>query len=216
VVSNINKDVLLTSEDIWCQLLDTELPTNPTEVSMSIAESCGLDLAYKELSEPLKAAGVLVPIIEREGNLYLLLTHRSTKLKHHAGQISFPGGQMEQGDRDIEKTALRETEEEVGIASHFVSVMGYLNTIPTMTGYAVTPIVGLVAPGVEPNINDSEVEYAFEVPLSFLMDGTNNVRGDWMIYGRKVSMIEFHWESERIWGATAFIIISLIKLLNKQ
>jgi 8-oxo-dGTP pyrophosphatase MutT (NUDIX family) len=167
----------------------------------------------EQLSGTLKPAGVLVPIIERHEGLTVLLTQRSAELKHHAGQVSFPGGRMEEHDEDVEAAALRETHEEVGIASHHVSVMGYLRTMPTITGYAVTPVVGLVSANAELRIDKTEVEYAFEVPLSFLLDTSNDVRTMWDAENRKVPMVEFHWEKERIWGATAFMILALRQTL---
>ncbi len=170
----------------------------------------------EQLSGALKPAGVLVPIIEREAELSVLLTQRSAELKHHAGQVSFPGGRMEEHDASVVATALRETEEEVGISAHHVSVVGYLPTMPTITGYAVTPVVGMVSAGAELEIDRTEVEYTFEVPLSFFMDATNDIRTELETHGRRVPMVEFHWEGERIWGATAFMIVSLRKKLLNQ
>ena len=94
----------------------------------------------EKLEGPLKPAGVLVPIIERVEGLSVLLTQRASHLKHHAGQVSFPGGSMEEHDDDVRATALRETQEEVGISPHEVDVIGYLKTMPTITGFAVTPV----------------------------------------------------------------------------
>ena len=170
----------------------------------------------EQLAGTLKPAGVLVPIIERDGDLTVLLTQRSAELKHHAGQVSFPGGKMEDGDADVEATALRETEEEVGIANHHISVLGYLKTMPTITGYAVTPVVGLVSANAALTIDKTEVEYAFEVPLSYLLNKSNDIRTEWDAGERRVPMIEFHWEAERIWGATAFMIVALRKKLLNQ
>ncbi len=170
----------------------------------------------EQLSGTLTAAGVLVPIIERGAGLSVLLTQRSAELKHHAGQVSFPGGRMEEDDSDVEATALRETREEVGIEARHISVLGYLRTMPTITGYAVTPIVGFVSADAELVIDSKEVEYTFEVPLSFLLDPANVVRTQWQMSDRNVPMIEFHWEGERIWGATAFMLIALRKKLLKQ
>ncbi len=170
----------------------------------------------EQLSGTLKPAGVLVPIIERGPSLSVLLTRRSAELKHHAGQVSFPGGRMEEHDRDVEATALRETSEEVGIAPSHISVVGYLQTMPTITAYAVTPVVGIVSSAVELAIDRTEVEYAFEVPLPFLMDAGNDVRFRWTDGQREVPMVEIPWEGERIWGATAFIIFALRKQLLKQ
>jgi 8-oxo-dGTP pyrophosphatase MutT (NUDIX family) len=168
------------------------------------------------LAGTLTPAGVLVPIIEHKAGLSVLLTKRSAELKHHAGQISFPGGRVEEHDVDVEAAALRETHEEVGIPTRDISVVGYLNTMPTVTGYAVTPIVGLVRADTELTIDRTEVEYAFEVPLSFLMDSSNDVTADWEAQDKKIPLIEFHWEGERIWGSTAFMIMTLRKRLLKQ
>jgi 8-oxo-dGTP pyrophosphatase MutT (NUDIX family) len=170
----------------------------------------------EQLSATLKPAGVLIPIIERGADLTVLLTQRSAELKHHAGQVSFPGGRMEEHDPSVEAAALRETEEEVGIPAHHVSVIGYLHTMPTITGYAVTPVVGMVSAQAKLEIDRTEVEYAFEVPLPFLMDEKNDVRTVWEAHERRVPMVEFHWEGERIWGATAFMIIELRKILLNQ
>jgi 8-oxo-dGTP pyrophosphatase MutT (NUDIX family) len=170
----------------------------------------------EQLSGLLRPAGVLVPIIERGAELSLLLTQRSADLKHHAGQVSFPGGGMEDQDADVEATALRETEEEIGIARHEVSVLGYLQTMPTVTGYAVTPVVGLVSGTAELRIDRSEVEYAFEVPLSYLLKDENAIRTHWDAGGRNVPMLEFRWDGARIWGATAFMILALRKKLINQ
>jgi 8-oxo-dGTP pyrophosphatase MutT (NUDIX family) len=169
----------------------------------------------EQLSGALKPAGVLVPIIERASEPTVLLTKRSAELKHHAGQVSFPGGRMEDYDENVEAAALREAFEEVGIASHHVSVIGYLGTMPTITGYAVSPVVGMVSASAEFKIDRTEVEYAFEVPLSFLLDSDNDVRTEWVAGNRKVPMVEFHWDGERIWGATAFMILELRKKLLK-
>ena len=170
----------------------------------------------EQLSGTLKPAGVLVPIFERADGMSVLLTKRSAELKHHAGQVSFPGGRMEESDADVVATALRETDEEVGIASHHVSVLGYLSTMPTITGYAVTPVVGIVSSNVELSIDSTEVEHAFEVPLSFLLDEANDILTEWDAGERRVPMVEFHWEEQRIWGATAFMVLMLRKELLKQ
>jgi 8-oxo-dGTP pyrophosphatase MutT (NUDIX family) len=170
----------------------------------------------EQLSGTLRPAGVLIPIVERASELTVILTKRSAELKHHAGQVSFPGGGMEEQDADVEAAALRETHEEIGIASHHVCVIGYLGTMPTITGYAVSPVVGMVSASAELIIDKTEVEYAFEVPLPFLLDPANDVRTMWAAGDRSVPMVELHWDGERIWGATAFMILSLRKALFKQ
>lgn len=171
----------------------------------------------EQLKGTLTPAGVLVPIMQRDAELTVLLTQRSAELKHHAGQVSFPGGRMEEQDETIEATALRETEEEVGIEPQHISVLGYLTTMPTITGYAVTPVVGMVSNEAVLRTDPTEVEYTFEVPLPYLMDSANDVHTQWRAKGQKsVPMIEIHWQEERIWGATAFMILALRKILLKQ
>ena len=215
-VSNINGGVIFTSDLIRERLAGTELPLDPTDIIMPPGSSRWPEPMREQLSGTLKPAGVLVPLIERDAKLSVLLTQRSAELKHHAGQISFPGGRVEDHDADVAATALRETYEEVGIPAHHVSVIGYLETMPTITGYAVTPIVGMVSGDVELVIDKTEVEFAFEVPLSFLLDTANDVRSEWDAGDRLVPMVEFHWEGQRIWGATAFMILKLRKRLQNQ
>jgi 8-oxo-dGTP pyrophosphatase MutT (NUDIX family) len=168
------------------------------------------------LLQSLRPAGVLVPIMDRPDGLSVLLTQRAAALTHHAGQISFPGGRMEPHDRDLCETALRETEEEVGISPRHVSVIGYLRSMPTMTGFAVTPVVGLVKDTAELIIDRTEVEHAFEVPLEFLLDERNDRRGEREFRGRKLPMVEMHFEGRRIWGATAYMLVTLREFLIKQ
>ena len=123
---------------------------------------------------------------------------------------------MEEGDTDIATTALRETEEEVGISRDAVNIIGYLEPMPTITGYAVTPVVGLVQSGYELNIDTTEVEYVFEVPLAFLLDPGNQKLVERELHGKTLKMVEYHFDGERIWGATAFIIEKFIKIIKKQ
>ena len=191
------------------RLAGTGLAQDPTDVTFPESSKDWPPDVLERLQESLKPAGVLIPVIERDVGLTVLLTRRSAELKHHAGQISFPGGRMEDADVDIEVTALRETHEEVGIAPDAVSILGYLEAMPTITGYAVTPIVGHVAAGTELKIDTTEVEIAFEVPLSFLFDPGNarpTVREFW---GRQLPILEFMYEGHRIWGATAHMLLQL-------
>ena len=197
------------------RLAGTRLPEDPTDVVMPPGSDAWPASTRERLTESLTPAGVLIPLIEREqAGLTLLLTQRSAELKHHAGQISFPGGRMEAGDTDIAATALRETHEEVGISQNSVAVIGYLEPMPTITGYAVTPVVGVVDPNFEIVVDTTEVEHAFEVPLGYLMERKNRQLCERDVYGRTVPMVEFHYEGQRIWGATAFIILQLVKLVK--
>lgn len=198
-------------------LAGTQKPADPTAVVMPPGSEQWPHGMRAQLAASLTPAGVLIPVVEgHAAGLSLLLTQRSAELKHHAGQISFPGGRMETDDADIVATALRETHEEVGIAQQDVAIIGYLSPMPTITGYAVTPVVGLIAAGIELNLDQTEVEYAFEVPLAYLLDPGNTRMVERDIDGTTLTMAEFHYDGERIWGATAFIIQQLIEIvINK-
>lgn len=162
----------------------------------------------------LTPAAVLFPLVSRASGLTVLLTRRASDLKHHAGQVSFPGGRMEPGDADILETALRETHEEIGIEPGLVEVTGALRPMPTITGYAVTPIVGLLPDDVRLTLDPVEVDLAFEVPLEFLLDDGNARRTERLIEGVSVPLIEYRYAGERIWGATAAMIDALrVKLI---
>lgn len=165
--------------------------------------------------QPLQPAGVLIPVLQRAGELSVLLTQRSAELKHHAAQVSFPGGRMEDADKDVVHAALRETHEEVGIPPHAISIIGYLDPMPTVTGYAVTAVVGVVSGSTSLRLDRTEVEYAFEVPLAFLLDERNQRAAEREYRGRTIPTIEFHYENERIWGATAHMLVELRKHVIK-
>lgn len=169
-----------------------------------------------QASKGLKAAGVLVPIIDRQAGLTVLLTQRSSELRLHAGQVSFPGGRMEEADSDIVATALREAHEEVGIHPGLVEIAGYLDPSPTVTGYAVTPVIGLVGSSVSIDIDPGEVEAAFEVPLDFLLDERNQGHSIREFDGVMLNIVEFNYDGRRIWGATASMLLQLRDILKKQ
>lgn len=196
-------------------LAGTRLPSDPTDVVMPPGSEHWPQGTRDQLTASLQPAGVLIPLIERaEDVLSVLLTQRAADLKQHAGQVSFPGGRMESGDADIAATALREAHEEVGIATEHVSVIGYLDPMPTITGYAVTPVVGLVDASTNISVDTTEVEYAFEVPLPFLLDKRNRQLKERDVHGKRIAMVEFNYDGQRIWGATAFIILQFIKTIN--
>lgn len=215
-ISALRKPGAVTAEWLRERLADTRLPENPLNVTLPPGIGRWPAALRESPGTALTPAGVLIPILERAGDLSVLLTQRSAALKHHAGQISFPGGSMEEQDRDVAMTAIRETQEEVGIDPQHVSVIGYLGPMPTITGYAVTPIVGLVSAAAELVIDRSEVEFAFEVPLEFLLDARNDKRVEREFEGHSVAMVEFHYEQRRIWGATAHMVLLLRQyLINK-
>lgn len=166
--------------------------------------------------EALTPAGVLVPLIERAEGLTLLLTERSAHLPDHPGQVSFPGGRQEPGDRDLVETALRETEEEIGLARARVSVLGCLDPYRTGTGFVVTPVVGLVAPPVELVLDSYEVAEVFEVPLAFLLDPANRRRERRRYPEGVYDYHLYEFGGRRIWGATAAMIVNFVELVGRE
>ena len=205
----------LTAALLQERLAETRAPEDPLDIVLPPGSERWPASVHDALARTLRPAGVLVPVIERSAGLAVLLTQRSAELKHHAGQISFPGGRMETHDRDVVQTALRETHEEVGIPPELIAVVGYLPPMPTVTGYAITSVVGMVTQDAPLQIDPTEVEYAFEVPLAFLLDHRNELALEREYLGRRIPTVEFHYEGERIWGATAHILVELRKRLIK-
>lgn len=164
---------------------------------------------------PLKEAAVLVPIINRKEGPTVLLTRRTPHLSSHAGQISFPGGRREPSDPSPEATALRETEEEVGIADSHIEIVGKLDIYTTVTNYAVTPVVGIVEPGFEPRPDPYEVAEVFETPLSFLMEPRNHHRHTGWFNGVPRKWWAMPYGDYYIWGATAGMLMNLHARLSE-
>jgi 8-oxo-dGTP pyrophosphatase MutT (NUDIX family) len=166
--------------------------------------------------EPLRAASVLVPVVERADGLTVLFTRRTAHLHDHAGQISFPGGRAEPEDASAHHTALRETEEEIGLAAHRVEVIGSINRYTTVTGYDVTPVVGIIKPPFELRLDAFEVAEAFEVPLAFLLDGRNHQRTTVVNQGRHRQYYAMPYRQYYIWGATAGMLMNLYRFVLAQ
>lgn len=162
----------------------------------------------------LLAAAVLVPVIERPEGLTVLFTQRTAHLNDHAGQVSFPGGRCEASDPSPVFTALRETEEEIGLERGRVEVLGLLPEYRTGTGFSVTPVVGLVRPPFELVLDSFEVAEVFETPLSFLLEPANHQRHSMEIDGLIRYYYAMPYEGYFIWGATAGMLVSLHDLLG--
>lgn len=160
-----------------------------------------------------RAASVLVPIVTRPEELTVLFTRRTAQLKHHSGQIAFPGGGAEPGDASAAATALRETGEEIGLEASRVELLGQLSDYHTRTGYRVTPVVGLVAAPFQLRLDAREVDEAFEVPLSFLLDPANHRRESREFEGRRVPFYAIPYRDYYIWGATAGMLVNLYRYL---
>ncbi|MCV2885274.1 CoA pyrophosphatase [Aestuariibacter sp. AA17] len=156
-----------------------------------------------------RPAAVLLPIVVREDSLTMLFTQRARHLRHHAGQISFPGGKQEPTDKSLLDTALRETEEEIGITRQYIDVIGTLPKFRTVSRFEVLPFVSFVSDTFSLKIDENEVDNVFEVPLAFLLDKTNHFI-HWVERKKAVHPIYFiPWENKQIWGATAAFIRNL-------
>lgn len=165
---------------------------------------------------PLKPAAVLVPLVAYDGGERVILTKRTAHLSNHAGQISFPGGRVDAEDPDVIATALRETEEEIGLDRAHISVLGALDAYVTGTGFAVVPVVGLVRPGFALRLAQHEVAEVFEVPFDFLMDSRNHQRHKGVFNGIERQWWAMPYHDHYIWGATAGMLRNLHDLLHGE
>ncbi len=163
---------------------------------------------------PLRAAAVLVPVIDREAGATVLLTQRTDHLSSHAGQVAFPGGRVDDTDTGPVDTALRETWEEIGLDRSFITVIGALDTYETGTGFSITPIVGLVRPGFTLTLQPDEVALAFEVPLDFFLDPANHRRESREWRGAMRHYYVMPYDGHHIWGATAGMLVNLYNKLK--
>jgi 8-oxo-dGTP pyrophosphatase MutT (NUDIX family) len=162
----------------------------------------------RAVSQELSPAAVLVPLVRR-ANPTVLFTRRTEHLARHAGQVSFPGGRLQDDDSSLVITALRETREEIGIDPAMVAVAGFLDSYETGTGFAILPVIGILEEGFSLIPNPEEVAEIFEVPLAFLLAPANCERGTGEWQGRNRAFYAFRYKQHYIWGATAGIIVSL-------
>lgn len=177
------------------------------------AQALAGDLGASGERSALMPASVLVPIVARSESLTVLFTRRTARLRAHSGQISFPGGRVEPQDVGPIETALRETQEEIGLARERIELIGTLPEYHTRTGYRITPVVGLVAPPFVLEADPQEVDAVFEVPLSFLLDPRNHQRHTRAFEGRMISYFAMPYGEHYIWGATAAMLVNLYRQL---
>lgn len=168
------------------------------------------------ISNATRDAAVLIPLVQREAGIHMVLTKRTEKLKSHSGQIAFPGGKIDLGDPTPEHAALREANEEIGLEQSRVDVIGRLPNYFSGSGFKIAPIIAFInsnAPMVE---NPEEVEYVFEVPFEFLMNPDNHIEGSRMFEGVRRYYLEMPYGEHFIWGVTAGIIRVLYDRLYEK
>jgi 8-oxo-dGTP pyrophosphatase MutT (NUDIX family) len=158
----------------------------------------------------LLPAGVLVPLFERNGELHVVLTQRTDEVEHHKGQISFPGGVKNERDTTIIETALRETEEEIGLPRNAVKVFGMLNDFQTSSGFRITPVVAFLLSVPSFSINTAEVSQIFDIPLSFFLDVRNEHVERHKRSGKMMNIYFYRYGQYEIWGATAAMLRSFL------
>lgn len=157
---------------------------------------------------------MLIGLVERPDGPSVLLTQRTTHLRDHAGQISFPGGRVERWDASIAATALREAQEEIGLDPAEVEVLGELATYDTATGFRIHPVVGWLTPPLALRPDPYEVDEVFELPLSFVVEPGNRRRQSLRRGPLTRTYYVLPWQNRFIWGATAGILVNLSSLLR--
>ncbi|MEG3178043.1 CoA pyrophosphatase [Sphingomonas sp. RB3P16] len=162
---------------------------------------------------PLAQAAVLIPVTDR-AEPGVILTLRTDTLSRHAGQVAFPGGRIDPGDADAVAAALREAEEEIALPRGSVTIVGEVDRYRTVTGFEVTPVIGIVPPDLVFTPAAAEVAEVFEVPLGFLLDSGNHTEASVEWQGRNRHYYEIYWDGHRIWGATAAMIVNLSRRLR--
>ena len=173
-----------------------------------------ISLPQEEL-ERFRPSAVIMPLVCNGGGWHLLFTHRSSRLVEHSGQVSFPGGAKEPGDKSFEETALREMREEIGVLPQDVEVFGNLGEMPVITGYLVRVFVGQIPWPYELTINHDEVESVFTVPLNWLAEPAHRMTRYRSYAGREIPVIFFDlYEGYQLWGASAEMTVSLLDALQ--
>ena len=205
--------LLVARQRLLQRLSGTQPELDPSRWRLGLNLAAAADERLRALlpSAPRHSA-VLVPLLDRPQGPTILLTVRASGLRHHAGQVAFPGGHIEPGDANPAAAALREAHEEVGLDLRWARVLGYLPDQLILTGFRVTPVVALVQPEATLRWDPAEVATAFELPLQVLLDGTQHQLASRVIHGVTVATRDILYGPHRIWGATAAMLDSLREL----
>jgi len=175
------------------------------------------DYMYQPLFFPEGVrAAVLCPLFIHEGEAYLVLIKRSQQLKHHKGEISFPGGVRESSDNSLLDTCLRETKEEIGIQAEDITIIGRLDEVDTTTGFLVSPFLGLIPHPCRFHLNYQEVEHLLIVPITKFTDISCQYNFYYFNGKQLFSLVAYHINNQVIWGATARVIEQLVTILRRN
>ncbi|HEX5513335.1 MAG TPA: CoA pyrophosphatase [Gammaproteobacteria bacterium] len=183
---------------------------------IAAATACQVDQGIRKGDARLVPAAVLIPLIEREEGMHILLTRRTDTLRSHPGQISFPGGRIEPSDASIEAAALRESQEEIGLPPNRVEILGRLGCWRIRTGYIIYPVIGMIELPVVLKPDPSEVAEIFEVPLSFLLNPKNHKPHIIEYDGERHEFVAMPYGEYYIWGATAGMLHTLYHTLADE
>lgn len=217
----MRSDATLIERPTWRSRLEANLQRPSTQRLRALFDEMNPHLVGDPLfesrwTELRRDAAVLIPIFERADGPTVLLTVRSSEIPSHPGQICFPGGRVHAEDRDPVMTALRETEEEVGIARGLVDVLGTLGPHHGAYGFKVTPVIGIVDPRAEMMADPREVAETFELPLSFVVDLTNHRIQQRVEQGIAYNIFAAPYDRFDIWGLTAGILRTLAEALQEE
>jgi len=215
--------MLVTSVD-RSTLQKALLPTDHVEVDNNQQQQDKMRLeaflkaSGKSICEQFRQASVLIPLVQNPNEISwdIILTRRALHLKHHPGEISFPGGRYETTDHDLQATAIRETHEEIGITADLIQILGRLPLQSTTSQYHVTPYIGIVDNRYDLRIDENEVSEVFLIPLSFAMDRNNHHKVAHSINGQTFHYHVIEYNQYRIWGATAQMLIRLSERLSPK
>lgn len=172
------------------------------------------DEDYPTTELPLKSAAVLIPLVNHADGMTVLFTKRAQHLKTHSGQVSFPGGKCEPTDSHAMDTAIRETVEEVGIDRSHIEVLGAMEDYETITGYVITPVVGVISPDYSLTLDEGEVDEAFELPLDFILNEENHELQSRVWNEQRRYYYVLMNDKHDVWGATAAMLVRFARLIN--
>jgi 8-oxo-dGTP pyrophosphatase MutT (NUDIX family) len=172
--------------------------------------------AIQSSAPPLRKAAVLVGFVERRAGLHVIFTKRSLHLRHHPGQISFPGGKCDRDDRSMYDTALREAREEIGLEAQYIEPLGYLPELKTISRFSITPVVAFISPQYRTLVDQNEVEEVFEVPASYLFHPQHLYHATFILRQTRQKIFGIPYRRHFIWGATAQIICALKQQLAPE